>query len=132
MLEDKLNFLQVSEYYYCYYLLLLLLLLLLLPPTPPMSVAAADNDTTAVTMNYNSARLVKISVVRIYVIRTKLMHYLSSVYFICWLSVGRVPSQPRRQTVKTEKHNTYQLLCVCVYIYIVYLLMMGYKYAWNM
>jgi len=82
------------------------------------------------------------------VIKTNLMHYLFSVYFVSqllrvsgifvahrqeiyciyttigscfsWQSVGR---EANRQS--TENHNTYKLL----YIYTVYLLMMGYKYA---
>jgi len=33
---------------------------------------------------YNSARLVKISIVGMCVIKTNLMHYICSVYFVCW------------------------------------------------
>jgi hypothetical protein len=82
------------------------------------------------------------------------MHYLSSVYFVnhplhvsgiflahhqevyciyttivtcCAFQLTKFhPNPANRQS--TKKHNTYQLL----YIYILYLLMMGYKYARNM
>jgi hypothetical protein len=42
-------------------------------------------------------------------------------------------SQVSLKRLKTEKHNTYQLYTyICIYIYIVYLLMMGYRFARNM
>ena len=76
------------------------------------------------------------------VIKTNLMHYLSSVYFLSqplhvsviyvahhqevyciYTTIGMCRAfQANRQS--TENHNTYQLL----YIYTVHLLMMGYRY----
>jgi len=64
--------------------------------------------------------------------KTNIMHCLSSVYFvnqpvhISGVCVAHYPSQPGQQ-IKLKKHNTYQLLYI--YIYTVYLLLMGYKYA---
>ena len=59
------------------------------------------------------------------VIKTNLMHYLSSVYFV---------SQPLHVlgifVAHHQEYNTYQLLYI--YIYTVYLLMVGYKCAQNM
>jgi hypothetical protein len=49
----------------------------------------------------------------IYVIKTNLMHYLSSVYFVNQ-PLQFHPNPANRQS--TKKHNTYQLLCVYIYI----------------
>jgi hypothetical protein len=87
--------------------------------------------------------------------KTNLMHYLSSVYFVnelvssifCSPSSGgillselgwnSVPSQLGQETVNlksTTRTNCCMYVCmyVCMYIYIVYLLMMDYRYARNM
>jgi len=65
----------------------------------------------SINRNYAAKALWKVCVAK-----TNLMHYLSSVYFI---------SQPLHVVLKSTT-------CTSCWIYTVYLLVMGYKYARNM